>query len=97
MTGEQHKKIMESISIICNYCENDECDKCIVTRLMSDANDEYEDTPRNTAEFVGAVRLPIETNDIDEAEDVFFKKLHEAGFDNLEGDFNLLDKDGEEI
>ncbi len=43
MTEELYKKLQSAASTLCNYCENnDDCEKCQVTRLLDDATAEIE-------------------------------------------------------
>lgn len=40
MTKEKYEEIVAAGRTLCEYCENDECEKCIVTSLVNDATDE---------------------------------------------------------
>ena len=43
MTEELYKKLQNAASTLCNYCENnDDCEKCQITRLLDDATAEIE-------------------------------------------------------
>ena len=37
MTEEKYKEITAAGRVLCNYCQNTECEKCQVTRLLDDA------------------------------------------------------------
>lgn len=41
MNREEFTQICQARDVLCNFCEADECDKCIVTRLVDDATIEY--------------------------------------------------------
>ena len=43
MTKELYEQIIEAGETLCGYCENDECDKCIITMLIDDATREAVD------------------------------------------------------
>ena len=43
MDKEQYAAICQARGVLCNFCEADECEKCIVTRLVDDAANEYEE------------------------------------------------------
>lgn len=44
MTEELYKKLQSAASNLCDYCENnDDCEKCQVTRLLDDATAEIEE------------------------------------------------------
>ena len=38
--AETYTKVMEARSTLCDYCENDACENCIVTHLADDAYNE---------------------------------------------------------
>lgn len=42
MTHEKLNELRKAAAMLCNYCEVDECDKCIVTNLIDCAESEYE-------------------------------------------------------
>ena len=42
MTKSKLDRLNAAGNELCSFCENDECEKCIVTRLLEDANAEYE-------------------------------------------------------
>jgi predicted hydrolase (HD superfamily) len=42
MTKSKLEQIRTAGSVLCEFCENDECEKCIVTCLLNDAETEYE-------------------------------------------------------
>ena len=37
MTQQSYDKILEAAKILCEYCENNACENCQVTRLTDDA------------------------------------------------------------
>lgn len=43
MDREQYAAICQARDVLCGFCEADECEKCIVTRLVDDAANEYEE------------------------------------------------------
>lgn len=46
MTIDDYESLFSAREVICDYCcglETCECPKCIITRLMDDAQAEYED------------------------------------------------------
>lgn len=43
ITSEQLNEICDAANILCDFCESDECEKCIVNRLINDAYNEYSD------------------------------------------------------
>ena len=40
ISEDQYQAIIKAQNTLCNYCEADECEKCIVTRLVDDATSE---------------------------------------------------------
>lgn len=43
MTKEKYAALLNAQKTLCEYCENDECEKCIVTNLLDDAYTEAEE------------------------------------------------------
>lgn len=43
MTREYYDKLCNARNALCNFCEVDECEYCIVTRLIDDAYNECDD------------------------------------------------------
>ncbi len=43
MTREELAVLCQARDTLCGFCEADECEKCIVTRLIDDAFNEYEE------------------------------------------------------
>lgn len=43
ITHDELAALCKARDILCNYCEADECEKCIVTNLIDDAYSELED------------------------------------------------------
>lgn len=43
MDGEYLAKLCDARDTLCGFCEADECEKCIVTRLIDDAYNELDD------------------------------------------------------
>lgn len=43
MTRDDYESLFSARDTICNYCEANECENCIVTHLMDDAYAEYSD------------------------------------------------------
>lgn len=43
MTTEDYESLFSAREVICHYCQAEECEKCIVTRLIDDAQVEYEE------------------------------------------------------
>lgn len=43
MDREYLAKLCEARSTLCDFCEADECEYCIVTRLIDDAYNELDD------------------------------------------------------
>lgn len=44
MTIEQYNEISEAADVLCNFCENDECEKCQVTLLVEQAYTETDNS-----------------------------------------------------
>ena len=44
MTEKQRNELNAAAKVLCDFCENDECEKCQVTRLLDDAEAEYQNT-----------------------------------------------------
>lgn len=43
ITRDKLATLCKARDTLCNYCETDECEKCIVTNLIDDAYSELED------------------------------------------------------
>lgn len=43
ITHDELAALRKASDTLCNYCEADECEKCIVTNLIDDAYSELED------------------------------------------------------
>lgn len=43
MTEDELAMLCHARDVLCGYCEADECEKCIVTNLINDAFNEYEE------------------------------------------------------
>lgn len=50
ISEEYFNKLTEASSVLCGYCENDECERCIVTSLMDSAYIEFENEYENDDE-----------------------------------------------
>lgn len=44
ITEEKRNELNKAAHVLCDFCENDECDSCQVTRLLDDAESEYQNT-----------------------------------------------------
>lgn len=50
ITVQQYEKLQEAFDTVCDFCEADECEKCIITKLDEDAYIEVEKTPEKEDE-----------------------------------------------
>ena len=76
---EDLNKIKYSANTLCSYCENDECEKCIIMELVDNALLEAENIADNIDDVYSQTEMSVTTiaidQDIKEAADKLFYEL----------------------
>ncbi len=60
MTEKKYNEISNAGKTLCEFCEADACESCMVTRLLDDAYTEFENSKENDSEEITSETVPFE-------------------------------------